>query len=275
MNERPHDDIRLIAIDLDGTLLSDSKTVAQQTIASVASAVEQGVKVVIASARPPRSVRAIYQQLKLDTWQINYNGAMIWDEPARSVVGHTPLDCDLVLRIISAARAMHPEVLMTCEITDRWHTDRDDQTYTTETGRLFPPDVVAPLESFCNQPISKLLLLAHPRQIAALFGMLTERFGDQIAMVSTDADLIQIVHPTASKGAALRTVADHYDIAMANVLAIGDAANDVPMLQAAGVAVAMDNASPAVKAVADWVAPSNNDHGVCAALRRYGVCNQA
>ena len=271
MSDRTRD-IQLVAIDLDGTLLNDSKLVAEQTIASVASAVRQGVKVVIASARPPRSVRRIYQQLQLDTWQINYNGAMIWDEPARSVAGHTPLDCEMVLRIISVARATHADVLITCEITDRSHTDRKDQTYTTETGRLFPPDVVAPLNSFCNQPITKLLLLAHPRHIAALCAVLAGRFGDQIAMFSTDADLIQIVHPTASKGAALRTVAEHYGIAMANVMAIGDAANDVPMLQAAGVAVAMSNASAPVKAVADWVAPSNNDHGVCAALRRYGVC---
>jgi hypothetical protein len=55
-------------------------------------------------------------------------------------------------------------------------------------------------------------------------------------------------------------------------MAIGDALNDVPMLQAAGVAIAMDNAHPAVKRVAHWVAPSNNDHGVHAALEKYGLC---
>ena len=76
----------------------------------------------------------------------------------------------------------------------------------------------------------------------------------------------------ASKANALRLVAGHYGIAMEQVLAMGDAANDVQMLQAAGYAVAMDNAHPDVKAVAHWVAPSNNDHGVHAALRRYGLC---
>jgi hydroxymethylpyrimidine pyrophosphatase-like HAD family hydrolase len=76
----------------------------------------------------------------------------------------------------------------------------------------------------------------------------------------------------ASKGEALRLVAAHYGVSMGEVMAIGDAVNDVPMLRAAGVAVAMDNAHPDVKAVADWVAPSNNDHGVHAALVRYGLC---
>jgi len=76
----------------------------------------------------------------------------------------------------------------------------------------------------------------------------------------------------ANKAIALRRVAAHYGVAMENVMAIGDAANDIPMLQAVGVGVAMDNAHPLVKRIAKWVAPSNNDHGVHAALRKYGLC---
>ncbi len=76
----------------------------------------------------------------------------------------------------------------------------------------------------------------------------------------------------ASKAAALKLVAGHYQVPMEQVMAIGDAANDVAMLKVAGVAVAMDNADDRVKSVAHWVAPSNNDHGVHAALVRYGLC---
>jgi hydroxymethylpyrimidine pyrophosphatase-like HAD family hydrolase len=75
-----------------------------------------------------------------------------------------------------------------------------------------------------------------------------------------------------SKAIALEKIADHYGISMEEVIAIGDARNDVEMLEGAGVAVAMDNAHPLVKEVADWIAPSNNDHGVHAALVRYGLC---
>jgi hydroxymethylpyrimidine pyrophosphatase-like HAD family hydrolase len=75
-----------------------------------------------------------------------------------------------------------------------------------------------------------------------------------------------------SKAVALEKVAKWYGVPMEQVMAIGDAPNDVGMLQTAGVSVAMDNAHPLVKDVADWVAPSNNDHGVHAALARYGLC---
>ena len=96
--DRPrHQPIRLVAIDLDGTLLDRDKRVSEQTVRALKCLPAAGVKVVIASARPPRSVRHIYHQLALDTWQINYNGALIWDEPTRRRIFHRPMDGALVL----------------------------------------------------------------------------------------------------------------------------------------------------------------------------------
>lgn len=267
----PGHDIRLLAIDLDGTLLNDAKTVSDQTVLALQNLSEQGVKVVIASARPPRSVRPIYRQLKLDTWQINYNGALIWDEPTQQAVFHRPMDCRLARQIIEVARDMFEEVLVSCEVMDRWYTDRLDNTYTTETGKLFKPDVVAEIDTFCNQPITKVMLLGEPRIILRLEALLGQQFEGKISLVRQEAQLIQIMHPQVSKAAALHKVARHYGLRSRQIMAIGDAPNDVGMLQLAGVAVAMDNAHPLVKDVADWVAPSNNDHGVFAALVKYGL----
>ena len=136
----------------------------------------------------------------------------------------------------------------------------------------FRPDVIAPLDSFCNQPITKLMLLGHPDIIAdlaeALPPLLTESH-----CVRCDPELLQIMDKRANKAIALKKVADYYSVPLEQGMAIGDAANDVEMLQAAGIAVAVDNAHPSVKQVAHWIAPSNNDHGVHAALKRYGLCD--
>src|SRR5580765_1151054 len=86
-----HGAIKLVAIDLDGTLLDRSKKVSERAAAALKCLPSAGVKVIIASARPPRSVRHIYQELGLDTWQINYNGALIWDEPSQQPVFHRPM----------------------------------------------------------------------------------------------------------------------------------------------------------------------------------------
>src|SRR4051812_4194436 len=136
--------IRLVAIDLDGTLLTDSKKVSKQTVKAF-KCLSPDVRVVIASARPPRSVRHIYEELGLQTWQINYNGAMIWDEPNQKVIHHQPMPPELVRAIIDVARDMFEEVLVSCEILDKWYTDRDEQPYTTQTGLIFRPDLIAPL----------------------------------------------------------------------------------------------------------------------------------
>jgi len=263
--------IQLLAIDLDGTLLNDSKEVSEQTAGALCCLPGRGVRVVIASARPPRSVRHIYRSLKLDTWQINYNGAMIWDEPAGRVVLHQPLEPETARRLIEQARKLFPDVLVSCEVQDRWLTDRFDQTHTTETGRLFRPDQIIGITEMCREPVTKLMLLGPPAMMQELAPVVRESQPD-VSVIHRDPDLLQIMDARVSKATALRHVAEHYGIPMKHVMAIGDAINDIPMLQAAGISVAMDNARPEVKSIADWLAPSNNDHGVYAALRRFGLC---
>jgi 5-amino-6-(5-phospho-D-ribitylamino)uracil phosphatase len=266
--------IRMVAIDLDGTLLNDSKQVTKQTLRSISCLPSRGVKVVIATARPPRSVRHIYEQLGLDTFQINYNGALIWDEPRKVAVFHRPMAGALVRELIARGRDLYADLLVSCEVMDRWYTDRHDPQYTTETGRLFKPDVICSVDEMCRQPVTKLMFLGHPELITALepeFG--AADLAEKITAVRADADLIQIMDRRVSKAVAMMRIAQHYGVAKQQIMAIGDAPNDVGMLQAAGVAVAVDNAHERVKAVADWVAPSNNDHGVHAALVRYGLCD--
>ena len=266
-------DVRLVAIDLDGTLLNSSKQISEQTVQALRCLPGGGVRVVIASARPPRSVRHIYHALGLDSLQINYNGALIWDEPAQRAVFHRPMSATLVREIIEAARDLFDEVIVACEILDRWFTDREDQTYTTETGRMFKPDVVAPVCTFCQEPVTKLMLLAAPPIIARLEDLIMERYAERVNVIHAGRDLLQIMDRRVGKAAALQRVAKLYGIPRAQVMAIGDAPNDVGMLQYAGVAVAMDNAHDIVKSVAHWIAPSNDDHGVLAALRQYGLCS--
>ncbi|MGE5609561.1 MAG: Cof-type HAD-IIB family hydrolase [Bacillota bacterium] len=264
-------DIRMVAIDLDGTLLTDAKAISEPTVEALRKVSSRGVRVVIASARPPRSVRPFYEQLGLDTLQINYNGALIWDETNKRAIFHGPMEGELVRQVARHARELHPDVLVSLEVMDRWYTDRVDPKYLTETAKVFTPDCVAPIETFCGQPVTKLMLLGEPGVILNLERVLNERYAEQISTTRCDADLLQIMNRQVSKAAALRRVAEYYGLAMEQVMAIGDAPNDVEMLQAAGVAVAVGNAHPAAKAAADWVSPDNNSHGVMAALERFGV----
>jgi len=270
LSEQP---IKLVAIDLDGTLLTSAKQVSERTVRALRCLPGAGVKVVIASARPPRSVRQIYRGLGLDTLQVNYNGALIWDELNRRAIFHRPMSGHLVREIITSARALFDRVLVSCEVMDRLFTDRDDQSYTTETGKIFKPDAICPVDDFCHRPITKLMLLGDPKMLVQLLPALEAKYSKLVTILHADDDLLQIMDKGVSKAIALKKVAESYRIEPSQIMAIGDAPNDVGMLQLAGVAIAMDNAHPIVKAEADWVAPSNDDHGVHAALVRYGLCS--
>jgi 5-amino-6-(5-phospho-D-ribitylamino)uracil phosphatase len=262
--------VQLIAIDLDGTLLNDRKDVSPRTAEARRRRAADGVKVVLATARPPRAVRHIYANLGLDTPQINYNGAMIWHEPSRKAIFHRPMSGKLVRTMIEYARELVPHVIVGCEILDHWYTDRFEQTPIHETAKLFKPDYIGPIAAFCHQDITKLLLFADPPAIAQLDGAIRTIFHGRIA-AGAESNLMQIMDHRVSKAVALQKLARYFEIDMDHVMAIGDAPNDLGMVQIAGIGVAVANADPRVKEVARWIAPSNNDSGVFQALVKYAL----
>jgi 5-amino-6-(5-phospho-D-ribitylamino)uracil phosphatase len=265
-------DIRMVALDLDGTLLDSAKQIDDETVAALRALCDRGVHVLLASARPPRGMRHVYQQLCLRTWQINYNGALIWDEVQRRPVFHRPMRPQVVKGMIEIARDQFEEIGVHVEILDKWFTDRPLVHHVTETGKLFQPDGIVCVDEFCTAPVTKLMLMGEPHMLMKLEPLLLLDYAADVTIVSTDAHLMQVMDSRVSKAVALKKVAGHHGVKREQILAVGDAPNDVGMLQYAGVGVAMENAHPVVKDVADWIAPANDSKGVLAALRRYCGC---
>jgi len=268
---RPGHPIRLVALDLDGTLLTSRKTITPLTHTAIKAVMAAGIKVVIATARPPRSVRTYYDALRLDTPTVNYNGALIWDEKRRAVVEHVPLDAAVAKRVIAWGRKKYPELLVSVEILDKWYTDHtsDLPEYMTETAKKFTPDFIGPLDAFLRVPITKLMLLGDPQKIEELEVGIAAKFAKVAAQTRSDAHMLQLMSPKTSKAGALEKVATALGIPAAEVMAIGDAPNDVHMLQWAGFAVAPENAWASAKKVAHAIVPSNDADGVGVALHQF------
>ncbi|MFP4052485.1 MAG: Cof-type HAD-IIB family hydrolase [Phycisphaerae bacterium] len=264
--------IRLVAIDLDGTLLNSDKKVTETTSAILRSARRQtGVHVVLASARPPRTVRPFHSLLDLDTPMINYNGALVMDPCSGRVLLHRAIAPQVAGRVVNFARRTYPGVLVSAEIMDKWYTDQYDPSrdpFLTETAKLFEPDVVAPLRQWINQAITKILLLGEGEPLTEVALGLAGLLGDQVAMVQTEGFLLQVMHPQVSKAVALRLVCDELGVDRRETMAIGDNANDVGMLQWAKVGVAVGNAVPAALEAADYVSDTNDADGAAHAIRR-------
>lgn len=264
-----HKAIKLVAIDIDGTLLRSDKRLSKRVVKTIHEATAKGVHVVLASARPPRSMREIYELLKLSTYQVNYNGALIHDPVTRRHIHHQPIAGALAAKIVKAARKVEPTVVVSVEILDKWYTDHVDDTLPTETSKSFMPDYIGPLEAFLHVPVTKLMLLARPRHIADIREAVVKKFANEIAIAVSDAHLLQVIHPKADKSHALAMVAKHYGVPSENVMAIGDAPNDVGMLKWAGLGVAVGNAWEETRAAADVVVPANDEDGVSHAIKSY------
>ena len=267
--------IRLIAVDLDGTLLNASKQISIPTAVVLRRAQNrQGVLIVLASARPPRSVRPFYEQLDLQTPTINYNGALVFHPRTREVMLHRPIPTRTARKAVQLARAMLPEVLVSVEVLDKWYTDHFDERFLaeedflTETARLCRPDVIAPIETWLNQAVTKLLLLGKPQPLARVADAIVEQLSEEVSLVQTEDYLIQVAHTMASKAVALRAEAARLGVERQEVMAIGDNANDVGMLRWAGIGVAMANAHEQTLAAANYVTDSHEADGVARAVQK-------
>ncbi len=268
-NTQPVRDIRLVAMDLDGTLLRSDKNISKRCGAVIREVQAQGVKVVLATARPPRSVRSFAAVLGLDTLQIHYNGALIHDPHRSRHVFHQPMDLHLTREIIRQARRLDPQVVVSVEILDRWYTDHIDPTLPTETSVSFMPDCVGPLDAILQTPVTKLMLLAPPARLKPILDLVKQRFAGRVALAVSDQHLLQIMHPQVDKARALQWIATHYGVTREQTMAIGDAPNDLSMLTWAGLGVAVENAWPSVREKVREVVPSNDADGVAVALERY------
>ena len=256
----------LLAVDLDGTLLTSSKSISSRTADVLRKVMARGVKVIIASARPPRSVKPYYDQLALDTWQINYNGALVQHPSTRRILIHRPMVSQLVEDVVDFARQCYPECIISLEVLDKWYTDRYEPSLQTETSKLFEPDAVGPLDQFLAEPVTKMVILGEEPLLRRLEDQLAEEFATEITLTRSDQVCVQVMRAGLSKAIALAEVARDYGISRQRVMAIGDAPNDVGMLTYAAVGVAMANAHTSAKVAADRLTLSNDLDGVAVAV---------
>lgn len=263
--------IRMVALDMDGTMLNPRESITPRVHRAVYETVKRGIQVVIATARPPRSVRFYHRALKLETPIVSHNGALVWDERRQCVLRHASLDHSLVRRVIAFARRRCPEVIPSVEIIDRLYSDHFGivPMDSLPPGRSFSPDVIASMEAFLRVPVTRLFLHGKPSVIDELNYLLPGRFHDRLNVIHSESRLLQIVAPDITKASALGFLADAYGFSSQQVMAIGDTANDLPMLQWAGMGVVMANAPEHVRNVVGNVVPSNAEDGVAVALEKY------
>ncbi len=241
--------ISVVAVDLDETIVRSDGTISERTLEALLGWEAAGNRVVIATGRPPRMTRKISQRLH-HLPLISYNGSIIHHGEAvlyENFIGH-----DDTYAIVEAILAVAPDC--------RLGVESGDVLYINQPFDRPGAQHVADLLSVARRPAAKVILSMEQYQTVA--ELLPELPKSARVLLSEKYNLAQIMPHASSKETALRHLMETWGLSMANVAAFGDDTNDVEMVLAAGLGVAMDNAVPEVKAVADRITASNDEDGV-------------
>ena len=257
---------RLVATDLDGTLLRTDGTISPRTLEAIAQVLGAGIALVICTARPARWMRPLAPMLGGHGTAICANGGVIWDIGAETVLHEFPISCDVALEVVARLRPVLPQAAWAVErptafahepaYRSRWPVP--DDTVVDAVEALL---VVAPV---------KLMLRAPAVTADGLVAIAREAVGELVEVThsSTADTLLEMSASGVSKGSTLAALCASEGISPREVLAFGDMPNDLPMLRWAGRSVAVANAHRDVLAVAGELTASCDEDGVAQVLER-------
>ena len=192
--------IRLIAIDLDGTLLTSDKRISQATAAALSDAIRiAGVRIVLASARPPRTTLPFHRQLELDTPIVCCNGALVQMPPTGQVLIHRPIPARLAIQAVQFVRGVYPEAIISAELIDRWCTTRFNEAYLDSSRTAARPDVIGAVETWLTGPVTKLLMIGKQDKLTEAGILLREKLSAELTIAQTEEHVLQVIHKLASK----------------------------------------------------------------------------
>ena len=266
-------DFQIIALDIDGTLTDDQKNISNLTLEALIEAEKKGIRLVLASARPAPGLFSIRDQLKMEQFGgilMSYNGGRITD-CAGNTFYEISMDLATTRRILRFLVKLPVTVIVDdgkmFYVTDKngykvEYECRNNQMQCTEVGNLADWLTFSPI---------KILLAVDPMKIYEVQEQIRNFLPEDLTVVRTAAFYLEIFSRRINKGQGLCDICRILKIDVRNSIAFGDSENDIPMLKAAGIGIAMKNAEMDVKKASDMSTLSNNEDGIPYALRALNV----
>jgi Cof subfamily protein (haloacid dehalogenase superfamily) len=259
--------IKIVLADVDGTLVTQEKTLTERAVAAVKRLRETGIEFAVTSGRPPRGMSMLIEPLALTTPIAAFNGGLIV-RPDMSVIEQRTIPDQLVAPAIELLSGGGLDVWLYSGAD--WlvrdakapHVDRESKTV------AFAPKVVESFDAVTD--IAKIVGVSDDRDLVA---KTTDRvrgdLGDHVSAAQSQPYYLDITHPRANKGEVVSYLSKHLDIPPEQFATIGDMPNDILMFARSGLSIAMGNAGPEVHRAARRVTASNGDEGFAKAIERF------
>jgi Cof subfamily protein (haloacid dehalogenase superfamily) len=265
---------KLVVIDIDGTLLIRADEISSRNKAALAELHRRGIAVSLCSGRAIQAARTVLEQLELDGFHIFFDGALVINPHTGVNVYMKTIGPDLVGRAVDFVHR-HGIILDLFTATE-YYAERE--SWVTALRRDYfkiAPTIVDFSVLPQNDPVIKGTLVVRSAQEKAGADRFRQYFGGELHLSLTktpayaNVDFINVIAPGVSKRTALEALVRHMNITLDEVMAIGDGPNDIPVLSAVGLAVAMGNAPPAVRAAARYVTGDVDHDGVAEAIEGF------
>jgi Cof subfamily protein (haloacid dehalogenase superfamily) len=271
--------VRMVVLDIDGTLLNSKGTITEPTYQALGDLNDRGILLCLATARSGRIVfkpnEVPWDHAFLKKRGIYYNGATVFDRPAR-FYEHLPLPAEIVDSIVSFMETRAPLLQIALQHDDVYHSFRHEMSVDELRPWGFLKDELQPFETARRRPATKIMIyggrdfLRIQEELVHLHAELAEAFTDSAHCLLADSRrAIYVMSRHASKGLAVRRLADLNRISTNEIAVFGDDSPDVEMFGQFGHSIAMGNAIDKLKGLASYVTLSNDQDGVVHALREY------
>lgn len=256
--------IKLIALDLDGTLLNDQGFISDKTCETIQEVRELGIKIVICTGRPFYSLSPLLKQLKLDMddYVISFNGALLSNVKGDKTFFEQKIGYDNFLKLKKLSEQLN--VNYHVQSTQGIYTNDDRISPYTAYDSYLNEATIYPIseKEFKQIPIFKMMFVGPENKIENLEAKIPKEFKSSFNAMQSLEYFYEFLHIEASKGLTLEKLVKNLRINPSEVLAIGDNENDLSMFDFAGISVAMGNASEQVKKDVDYITKTNVEEGV-------------
>lgn len=267
--------IKLIATDMDGTLLNDQKEISQENLAAIKAADKLGIKTVLATGRPLNGVKRYIKEMGItgpEEYVLTYNGAYVQDLAGGVVVEHTLgyqdfLKWDYLTNLY--------ETYVHFETLHHFYTPNVNlNTYMTAESFLtdMPIRIRSPRELTEDIKISKIMVTDHPEALNKFIEKVPQNLYDEYQITQSEDFFLEVNNKQASKGKSLLELSQKLGLKPDEVMILGDQGNDLPMFEQPGfLKVAMGNAIPTIKDHADFVTATNQESGFAKAVNKFAL----
>lgn len=267
---------KLIAIDMDGTLLREDKTISKETLRAIDRAKAKGVKIVLSSGRPIDGIRRYLEELDLmrdGDYAIAFNGALIQATKTNEILAKTLMKLEDVSYLYDLSKKLKVNIHILTEntcLTPKWNPYSQIEKDIND----IPLEVI----DFNNLPydtsIVKIMMVDDPKVLTETINKLPKEVYEKYSVLRSSPYFLEFLDKKVNKGYGVALLANKLGIRSDEVICIGDAGNDIHMLQFAGLGVAMGNAYPEVKKAADYITLSNEEDGVAHVIDKFVLNNE-